>query len=191
MFRLFCLVMMSFLFSGCQAMIKPEAMNEISNRFNIAKEQREQNAKVGKITWVQAQREIKDLDKGVKERLDATGAIHTWRYDSGDEEYYAYCIALAERLDRKQISFAEFYALRIERFNAIEARRQSQYNQQLLIQNSQMQAPSYGNQRGGVTCFKEREWTSGLNKNCVYSCLGSEAVQTVSAAELCPISIVR
>lgn len=172
-------------------MIKPEAMNEMNNRFNIAKDQREQRAKAGQMTWVQAQREIRDLDKGVKEKLDTTGAIHTWRYDAGDEGYYAYCIALAERLDRKQITFSEFNALRIERFNAIEARRQSLYNQQLLIQNSQMQAPNYENQRRGVTCFKEREWTSGLNKNCVYSCLGSEAVQTVGAAEICPISIVR
>ncbi len=43
----------------------------------------------------------------------------------------------------------------------------------------------------GTTCFKKREWTSGMNKNCVYDCLGSEAVQTISSIELCPLSITR
>jgi hypothetical protein len=41
----------------------------------------------------------------------------------------------------------------------------------------------------GANCYKKREWTSGFNKNCVYDCLGSEAVQTIGMAELCPISI--
>lgn len=217
MLRLFCLVILPFLFSGCQTMIKPEVVDEINNRFNIAKEQREQNAKAGKMTWVQAQSEIKDLDKGVKERLDATGAIHTWRYDSGDDEYYAYCIALAEQLDRKQISFAEFDALRIERFNAIETRRQSLNAQQQLLnaqqqlinqnslnqqnsrigqpananQNSQMQQPSFGGQSGS-RCDHKREWISGGNRHCVYSCvLGGEVIQTVSDFQSCPFWITR
>jgi hypothetical protein len=96
---------------------------------------------------------------------------------------------LAERLDRKQISFAEFDAARLQRFNAIQARRQSLNNQQRIIQNTQQTSGSVGGQ--GVTCFKQREWSSGFNKNCVYSCLGSEAVQTIGATELCPLSIVR
>jgi hypothetical protein len=36
-----------------------------------------------------------------------------------------------------------------------------------------------------------REWSSGFNKNCVYDCLGSEAVQTVGSAELCPLTMSR
>ena len=59
-----------------------------------------------------------------------------------------------------------------------------------------------GGQRGGsgtystpsrqaITCYKTREWVSGSLKNCAYNCLGSEAVNTVSAAQLCPISINR
>lgn len=43
----------------------------------------------------------------------------------------------------------------------------------------------------GATCFKKREWVSGTNRNCVYDCFGSEAVQTVSSVELCPQSIKR
>jgi hypothetical protein len=43
----------------------------------------------------------------------------------------------------------------------------------------------------GSMCMKKREWTSGLNKNCVYDCLGSEAVETIGSAELCPLTINR
>lgn len=43
----------------------------------------------------------------------------------------------------------------------------------------------------GTTCMKKREWTSGFNRNCVYDCLGSEAVQTVPSAQMCPLSIQR
>jgi hypothetical protein len=44
---------------------------------------------------------------------------------------------------------------------------------------------------GGGMCMKKREWTSGFNKNCVYDCLGSEAVQTIGSVELCPLTINR
>ena len=43
----------------------------------------------------------------------------------------------------------------------------------------------------GATCFKKREWVSGTNRNCVYDCFGSEAVQTVSSFELCAQSMKR
>ena len=43
----------------------------------------------------------------------------------------------------------------------------------------------------GLTCFKAREWISGSLKNCAYNCNGSEAVQTVSASSLCPMSMTR
>lgn len=43
----------------------------------------------------------------------------------------------------------------------------------------------------GAVCQKKYEWTSGMNKNCSYDCLGSETVQTISAASICPISITR
>lgn len=44
---------------------------------------------------------------------------------------------------------------------------------------------------GGGVCFKQREWTSGFNKNCVYDCTGSEAVQTISSMAFCPLTINR
>jgi hypothetical protein len=45
--------------------------------------------------------------------------------------------------------------------------------------------------RQAITCYKTREWISGSLKNCAYNCLGSEAVSTISAAQVCPISIDR
>lgn len=158
----------------------------VQNAFDTAKERLEQRARAGEITWVKAATKTRDLDKYFAQRTDLDTS---WKFDQDDEEYHAYAIALAERLDRKQISYAEFDASRIQRFNAIQARRQSLNNQQRIIQNTQR---TYSNTSGsGVTCFKQREWSSGFNKNCVYSCLGSEAVQTIGATELCPLTITR
>lgn len=42
-----------------------------------------------------------------------------------------------------------------------------------------------------VTCFKVTEYTSGLNKICIYNCLGSEAAITIGATQLCPLTISR
>lgn len=47
-------------------------------------------------------------------------------------------------------------------------------------------APNIGNRAYGTACFLVRSWSSGLNKNCVYNCVGSESVQTIGAAEICP-----
>ena len=47
-------------------------------------------------------------------------------------------------------------------------------------------APTVGNRTNGAACFLVRSWSSGLNKNCVYNCVGSESVQTIGAAEICP-----
>lgn len=42
-----------------------------------------------------------------------------------------------------------------------------------------------------VTCFSKGERTSGFNKICFYDCLGSTAAITISAVELCPLTINR
>ena len=44
-------------------------------------------------------------------------------------------------------------------------------------------------QEAAVTCFLTGEQTSGMNKICYYDCLGSRAAITVSAVQLCPLSI--
>ncbi|HRH80247.1 MAG TPA: hypothetical protein PLW81_04310 [Thiobacillaceae bacterium] len=41
--------------------------------------------------------------------------------------------------------------------------------------------------RPTISCLLKHEWTSGLNKNCVYDCVGSEAVNTIGAANICPL----
>lgn len=42
-----------------------------------------------------------------------------------------------------------------------------------------------------ATCFKKGEYVSGMNKICIYDCLGSEAAITISSVALCPLSINR
>ena len=85
----------------------------VQNAFDTAKERLEQRARAGEITWVEAATKTRDLDKYFAQRTDLDTS---WKFDQDDEEYHAYAIALAERLDRKQISYAEFDASRIQRF---------------------------------------------------------------------------
>jgi hypothetical protein len=42
-----------------------------------------------------------------------------------------------------------------------------------------------------VMCFFQYEYVSGMNKICVYDCLGSEAAITISSVSLCPLNINR
>ena len=60
-----------------------------------------------------------------------------------------------------------------------------------MMNNNRNTTPNLNNQSSGVVCFKSREWTSGSLKNCAYNCLGSEAVQTISITQLCPLSMNR
>lgn len=45
--------------------------------------------------------------------------------------------------------------------------------------------------QAGVVCFSRGEAVSGFNKICTYNCGGSAAAITISAAELCPLTIDR
>ena len=79
---------------------------------------------------------------------------------------------------------------------AASARNKANANFERTLR-SMSQQQGYGsnnyntNSNNNIVCHKKREWTSGMNKNCVYNCLGSEYVQTVGAAQICPISINR
>jgi hypothetical protein len=42
-----------------------------------------------------------------------------------------------------------------------------------------------------VMCFKTGEQSAGMNKICYYDCLGSPAAITISAVQLCPLTIQR
>lgn len=40
-------------------------------------------------------------------------------------------------------------------------------------------------------CFFKYEYVSGMNKICIYDCLGSDTAITVKSHQLCPITINR
>jgi hypothetical protein len=42
-----------------------------------------------------------------------------------------------------------------------------------------------------VVCFFKHDYVSGMNKICVYDCLGSDAAITIGAVQLCPLTINR
>lgn len=102
----------------------------------------------------------------------------------GGRELMLYQLALAEQMDIGKISESQWAYLNEKKNSEINARNE-------MLSNSALQQSAGSNSGQGITCFKQREWSSGFNKNCVYSCLGSEAVQTIGSAELCPLSIVR
>lgn len=41
----------------------------------------------------------------------------------------------------------------------------------------------------GQVCYFIRDWTSGMNRNCVYSCMGSETVNTIRSNQSCSSNI--
>ena len=43
----------------------------------------------------------------------------------------------------------------------------------------------------GLTCFGKGETVSGMNKICLYDCLGSGTAITIAATSLCPLTIQR
>ena len=166
MFRSLAITLVLITLVGCGKHVSRNGMAGISNRFENAKSQLEQNAQAGRITWVQAESRIRDLDKEVKVKLDASGASHTWRYDSGDEEYYAYCIALAEKLDKNEITFAQFDAARKRAFNQVEARRQGLENQQELLESTRRIERSQTRQENQSN---QQELNNSLKNQCLYN----------------------
>lgn len=77
--------------------------------------------------------------------------------------------------------------------------RQMQQSQALMgLGQSLMQSGTYGgtgtssgSYGGGQTCFKQSEYTQGMNKVCQYSCTGSGHAITVGAAQLCPLTVKK
>ena len=58
-----------------------------------------------------------------------------------------------------------------------------------LVSAQERSTPVLQQRYAAVTCFKTGERQSGMNKICFYNCLGSEAAITISAVELCPLTI--
>ena len=98
-------------------------MREVQESFDRQKLAFEDRARGGYTTWAEAARNVRNLDRS----FVGNGR---WKFDSDDEEYHAYSIATAERVDSKQLSFAQYDALRTRRFSEIVARRQLLINSQ-------------------------------------------------------------
>ena len=43
--------------------------------------------------------------------------------------------------------------------------------------------------RSGGSCFKAGERTTGMSKQCIDDCTGREKVETIGAAQLCPLTM--
>jgi len=84
--------------------------------FDQRKAEIENHARSKQISWVEAAKLVRDLDRSLVGR-------GTWGFDSKDEEYHAYCIALAEQVDAGRLSYAQYDAMRTRRFNDVHQRR--------------------------------------------------------------------
>lgn len=89
---------------------------EAQQTFDRQKAEIESTAFARQISWSEAARQVRELDKSLVGR-------GRWRFDSNDEEYHAYCLLTAEQLDLGRITYAYYDALRTRRFNEIQARR--------------------------------------------------------------------
>lgn len=180
------LYIMAVVLAACGVVKLGTDNGKVQATFDAEKARLEIQARSGEITWVQATSQTRDLDKSLANRADFDT---TWKFDHDDEEYHAYAVALAERLDSRQITFAEFDSLRIAKLNSIRARSESLSLQRRAARRVNLDSLDVGG--SGAICTKKREWISGFNKNCIYSCLGGEAVQTLRSTDLCPLTIER
>ena len=93
MIRSLTLLLAAIFIAGCAlGPSREEVSAKLNARFDDAKARTEQKAHAGQITWVQAATQVRDLDKKVASVPELQG---TWKFDSDDAEYHAYCIAMA------------------------------------------------------------------------------------------------
>jgi len=74
------------------------------------------------ITWAEAARRVRELDKSFTQRVDLDAR---WKFDHNDEEYHAFSIAAASLVDSGRITFAEYDAARKRRFSEIVERQRA------------------------------------------------------------------
>ena len=129
---------------------RSEMSSKVQAVFDKRKDELESKAKAGQITWVQAMQGEKEADRKLASD-EFVRSYSNWKFDSDDEEYYAYCIALAERLDNVQITYAQFNAAHTQRFNQIRARTSDMYLKQQAVRNSQPRSTSCTTRNVGTT----------------------------------------
>lgn len=130
--------------AGCAGLGLGLDETRVRSAYDKGRAQFDAKAQSGEISWVQAATRTRELDKAFARRTDLDS---NWKYDRDDEEYHSYCIAIAERLDKKQISFAQYDAARNARLNQISARRQ-------FIQNSQPRQQNCVTEKVGAPPFE-------------------------------------
>jgi hypothetical protein len=91
---------------------RSEEISQIQRQFDERVASIERQAANKQITWVQAAREVRKLDRRAN-----------WAFDRADEEYHAYSATVAEELDAGRLTFAQYNALRKQRFSEIQRRR--------------------------------------------------------------------
>lgn len=156
----------SLLLTGCVVNPLLEAMIADPNRdtpafqnvYDNKSAQLDQMAKAGQITWVEAATRRREADRTLAN--NKAGYYTSWKFDSSDEEFHAYCIALAEKLDQKQITFAQYDSARIAKFNQIQARNSSQTNQARILQL----------QQSNQLLLQQQQRQQEINQNRTFNC---------------------
>ena len=92
------------------------------SEFDAEKSKIESYAHGGAISWVDAANRVRELDKRFAARSDIDIA---WKYDYNDEEYYAFSVAAASLLDKKQITFIDYDLARTRKLSEISNRQVS------------------------------------------------------------------
>lgn len=186
--KLSSILLFVIIISGCG--VQPLAglgLNLATPRFQAAYDRTtaelDQKAKIGQITWVEAATRRKEADRNLAQ--NASKYDTSWKFDRYDEEFHAYCILMADKLDKRIITFAEYDLARTEKFNQIQERQGTS--------SSALVSPMITPSNAGVLCVLQNSSiaTWGMGTHCAYSCAGSDYIQTVGAAQVCPISIRR
>lgn len=183
------LIFFLLLLSGCGVNLLngmgPEADTPaLQEIYDKAKQKGDELAKAGSITWVEASQKVRDADKYIADRK--ADFRTSWKFDYDDQEYHAYVISIAEKVDSGVLSFHEFEALRTAKFNEIRYRRASS-----IANNQNQSSTNTFQRRTGFVCTLSRTVPSWSGSHCVYNCPTGEFIETVGHGKMCQISIRR
>lgn len=118
-------VVMGLLLAGCASGVDEFRLQESRYQQQIAEV--EDEAKSGQVKWADAVRRMREIDK---QRAADSATIRyfnmngyysgpSWVYNEKSEEYFSYCLALAEKVDLGALSFLEFDHLRVRKRNEL------------------------------------------------------------------------
>jgi hypothetical protein len=124
------------------------------NAYNNAISTFEAQAEAGQITWVEAATKIRQADWNLA--TNAKQFDTSWKFDSNDEEFHQYSIALAERLDKRQMTVAQYKSMKLQKFNEVQQRQHIISNQneqiQLLKENQRILENQSNRQPKQIKC---------------------------------------